>query len=68
MTEAEINALCAEIAEETISETEDDRVDQIIADAEAIELDEYMLSLGPRAYGPDEGADDVGGLFYWDLK
>ena len=29
-----------------------------------------MLALGPRAFGPDadEGANDSGGLFYWDLK
>lgn len=64
MTEAEINALCAEIAEETMA----DRVEDMVAEIEQEEYDNYMLSLGPRAYGPDEGADDVGGLFYWDLK
>lgn len=64
MTEAEINALCAEIAEETMA----DAVEALVADIEQEEYDNYMLSLGPRAYGPDEGADDCGGLFYWDLK
>lgn len=64
MTEAELNALCAEIAAETMA----DNV-ELMADAlEQEEYDNYMLSLGPRAYGPDEGADDCGGLFYWDLK
>ena len=35
------------------------------------EEDDMMLALGPRAFGPDpddEGSDDCGGLFYWDLK
>jgi len=35
------------------------------------EEEEYLLSLGPRAFGPDaddEGANDCDGLFYWDFK
>lgn len=60
----EINELCREIAEETMA----DHVDEMIEEIEQEEYDNYMLSLGPRAHGPDEGADDCGGLFYWDLK
>lgn len=59
-----INDLCREIAEETME-------DEVAAMADALEeeeLDNMMLALGPRAYGPDPGADDSGGLFYWDLK
>ena len=59
-----INDLCREIAEETMA----DNIDSLVKELEEEELDAYMLSLGPRAYGPDEGADDVSGLFYWDLK
>ena len=36
---------------------------------ELAEYDEYILSMGPRFYGPDvddEGANDCDGLFYWD--
>ncbi len=60
----ELNALCAEIAEETME-------DEVAAMADALEeeeLDNMMLALGPRAFGPDAGSDDCGGLFYWDLK
>jgi hypothetical protein len=64
MTEAEINALCAEIAAETMA----DEAEAVAEQIEQEEYDNYMLSLGPRAYGPDEGADDASGLFYWDLK
>mgnify|MGYP006283135525 CR=1 FL=1 len=60
----EVNDLCREIAEETMAE----RVEELVAEIEAEELDYMMLSLGPRAYGPDAGADDCNGLFYWDLK
>lgn len=60
----EINELCREIAEETMA----DHVDEMVEELEQEELDNYMLSLGPRAYGPDEGADDSNGLFYWDFK
>ena len=60
----EINDLCREIAEETMA----DRINELADEIEQEELDNYMLALGPRAYGPDEGADDVSGLFYWDLK
>lgn len=59
-----INDLCREIAEETMA----DNIDSLVKELEEEELDAYMLSLGPRAYGPDEGADDSAGLFYWDLK
>ncbi len=60
----ELNALCAEIAEETM----EDEVAAMVDAIEEEELDNYMLSLGPRAFGPDAGSDDCGGLFYWDLK
>lgn len=60
----ELNALCAEIAEETMEDNMNAMADAL----EEEELDNMMLALGPRAYGPDPGADDCGGLFYWDLK
>ena len=60
----EVNALCAELA----SEAAEANVDALIADLEQEELDSMMLALGPRAFGPDAGADDSSGLFYWDLK
>jgi hypothetical protein len=59
-----INDLCREIAEETM----EDEVAAMVEELEQEELDNMMLALGPRAYGPDEGADDSSGLFYWDLK
>ncbi len=60
----ELNALCAEIAEETM----EDEVAAMVDAIEEEELDNMMLALGPRAFGPDAGSDDCGGLFYWDLK
>jgi hypothetical protein len=60
----EVNDLCREIAEETMAK----RVEELVAEIEEEELDNMMLAMGPRAYGPDPGADDCGGLFYWDLK
>ena len=60
----DLNALCAEIAEETM----EDNINALVDAIEEEELDNMMLALGPRAYGPDPGADDSGGLFYWDLK
>jgi hypothetical protein len=60
----DLNALCAEIAEETM----EDNISALVDAIEEEELDNMMLALGPRAYGPDPGADDSGGLFYWDLK
>ncbi len=59
-----INELCREIAEETM----EDEMAALVEELEELELDNMMLALGPRAYGPDAGADDSGGLFYWDLK
>ncbi len=59
-----INELCREIAEETM----EDEMAALVEELEELELDNMMLTLGPRAYGPDAGADDSGGLFYWDLK
>ena len=58
----EINDLCREIAEETMADNVDDLEEE--------ELDNMMLAMGPRAFGPDadEGANDCDGLFYWDLK
>jgi hypothetical protein len=35
---------------------------------DARELDQRMYALGPYAHGPDDGADDCTGNFYWDLK
>ena len=38
---------------------------------ELAEYDEYVLSMGPRFYGPDvddEGANECDGLFYWDKE
>ena len=62
----EINDLCREIAEETM----EDEVAALVDKLEEEELDNMMLAMGPRAYGPDadEGANDCDGLFYWDLK
>ena len=62
----EINDLCREIAEETM----EDEVAALVDKLEEEELDNIMLAMGPRAFGPDAdaGADDSGGLFYWDLK
>ena len=62
----EINDLCREIAEETM----EDNITVLVDKLEEEELNAFMLSLGPRAFGPDydAGADDSGGLFYWDLK
>jgi hypothetical protein len=59
-----INDLCREIAEETM----EDNVESLVDAIEEEELDNMMLALGPRAFGPDAGSDDSGGLFYWDLK
>ncbi len=59
-----INDLCREIAEETM----EDEVNAMLDAIEEEELNNYMLALGPRAFGPDAGSDDSGGLFYWDLK
>ena len=64
LTLDEINDLCREIAEETMA----DRINELADEIEQEELDNYMLALGPRAFGPDPGADDCDGLFYWDLK
>ena len=62
----EINDLCREIAEETM----EDEVAALVDKLEEEELDNIMLAMGPRAFGPDadEGANDCDGLFYWDLK
>ena len=58
----EINDLCREIAEETMADNVDDLEEE--------ELNNMMLAMGPRAFGPDadEGANECDGLFYWDLK
>jgi hypothetical protein len=62
----QINAVCQELS----AEAAEDKLDALVNDLEAEELDAMMLALGPRAFGPDmdEGANDSGGLFYWDLK
>ncbi len=64
MTIDQVNALCAELA----SEAAEANIDALIDELEQEELDSMMLALGPRAFGPDAGADDSSGLFYWDLK
>lgn len=62
----QINAVCQELS----AEAAEDKVDALIDELETEELDAMMLAMGPRAFGPDfdEGANDSGGLFYWDLK
>ena len=62
----QINVVCQELSAEAAEE----QVDALVDELEAEELDAMMLALGPRAFGPDmdEGANDSGGLFYWDLK
>lgn len=60
----EINELCQDIAEETMA----DRIAVLADELEQEEYENFMASLGPRAFGPDAGADDCGGLFYWELK
>ena len=62
----QINAVCQELSAEAAEE----QVDALVNELETEELDAMMLALGPRAFGPDmdEGANDSGGLFYWDLK
>jgi hypothetical protein len=62
----EVNAICQEIALEAVESD----VASLVADLEEEEINAMMLSLGPRAFGPDfdAGADDCNGQFYWDLK
>jgi len=62
----QINVVCQELSAKAAEE----QVDALVNELEAEELDAMMLALGPRAFGPDmdEGANDSGGLFYWDLK
>ncbi len=64
MTIDQVNALCAELA----SEAAEANIDALIDELEQEEFEAHMLALGPRAFGPDAGADDSSGLFYWDLK
>ena len=58
----DLNELCREIAEETSGMGFDRLIDEI----EMQEEDEMMLSLGPRAFGPD--FDDENGLepYNWE--
>ena len=49
-------------------ELAENNLNELIDRLEQEEEDEMMLALGPRAFGPDEGANDCDGLFYWDLK
>ena len=62
----DMNDLYREIAEETL----ENEIAALADELEEERLNAFMLSLGPRAFGPDydAGADDSGGLFYWDLK
>ena len=62
LTIKEINQLCAEIA----ADDAEARINDLAEIIEQEEMDNLLAD--PRFYGPDEGADDVGGLFYWDLK
>ena len=60
----EVNAICQEIA----LEAAEINVESLVADLEEEEINAMMLALGPRAFGPDEGANDCDGLLYWDFK
>lgn len=62
LTIDEINLLCSEIAAEEAEARINDLADLI----EQVEMDSLLAD--PRFYGPDEGADDSDGLFYWDFK
>lgn len=62
LTIDEINLLCSEIAAEEAEARIKDLADLI----EQVEMDSLLAD--PRFYGPDYGADDCGGLFYWDIK
>jgi hypothetical protein len=53
---------------DTRLELAENNLNELIDRLEQEEEDEMFLSMGPRAFGPDEGADDCDGLFYWDLK
>lgn len=55
----EINALCREIAEETLEDEHNELAEL---------LEDEHLAADPHYHGPDAGADDCDGLFYWDLK
>lgn len=64
LTLDEVNDLCREIAEETMVE----RIDELADEIEAAEYESFMLSLGPRAFGPDEGANDSDGPWSWEVS
>jgi hypothetical protein len=53
----DINALCREIAEETLSEYEPDMIENIVRDALEIEYNEYLEIYRDRAFGLDMDAD-----------
>ena len=47
-------------------ELAENNLNELIDRLEQEEEDELLLSMGPRAFGPDRGDDDCGGEFYWD--
>lgn len=56
---SEVNALCAELSEAAMLETVELMVD---------EMELEMLMADPRFFGPDAGADDCNGSWYWEVK
>ena len=64
LTLDEVNLLCRDIAEETMVE----RIDELADEIEAAEYESFMASLGPRAFGPDEGANDSDGPWPWEVS
>jgi hypothetical protein len=58
----ELNALCREIAEETLSESETDMIETFIRDTLEFEYNEYLEIYRDRAFGMDMDAD----LAFWD--
>lgn len=64
LTLDEVNDLCREIAEETMVE----RMNELADEIELEEFESFMASLGPRAFGPDEGANDSDGPWPWEVS
>jgi hypothetical protein len=44
----------------------DAELEALVEDAKVIEWEEYVVSMGPRFYGPD--FDDETGPWYWENK
>lgn len=47
-------------------ELAENNLDELVYRLEQDEEDEYYLSLGPRAFGPDDGDNDCDGDWYWE--